>query len=231
MTTIVTHMVGRPGDRVMTFCAEKCNCTQVTSMTLDAIGHGEKRREYSWVHDYRWGKYKQNNPPPSIDAIRRAKASGTVCLKFVRDPVDRFSSIYKRYTKIGIRGAPSGLSVDGFLDWLSTKNLVRYMLGSYTHDEHITSQRFHNETDDLWTDIIHVETFQDPEVRKRIHTFYGLVVDPEWTSDHWIPEPVHLSDEQRARVLCIYHMDARYVLPIRKQEGETCDGQGASDHE
>jgi len=87
------------------------------------------------------------------------------------------------------------------------------------------SQRFHNETNDLWTDIIHVETFWDPEVRERLRTMYGLEVDPEWTSDHWVIEPVNLTGEQRERVLRIYHMDAEYVLPVREQNRDTRDGQ------
>jgi len=232
MSTIVTHMVGRPADTIMAFCAEKCNCTQIASMVFDAIGHGEKRRAFKWVHDYRWGPYHRSNPPPNIDSVRRAKANGTVCLKFVRDPVDRFASMYKRYQKVGIRGAPSGFSVDEFLDWVSARNVYRYFPGSLVNDDHILSQSFYEETDDLWTEIIHVETFKDPCVREHIRDAYGLIVDPEWTSDHWVPEPVMLTPEQRERVLQIYHMDRKYTfLSIRKENGDAGHGSDTANRE
>lgn len=205
-------MIGRPKDGFMAFCAEKCNCTQVAMMMFDAIGHGEASKQYTFIHDYKWGPYAKNNPPPSMDDIRLAKKRGCVCLKFVRDPLDRFVSIYKRYRAHGIRTAPPNMSVDEFIDWLGTLNLLRYSPQSFVFDDHILSQALYGETDDLWTDIIHVESFRDPKERDRLEKLYTLRIDPSWTSDHWIEGTFELTDDQRERVMNVYAMDKAYRL-------------------
>lgn len=208
-STKVPHMIGRPGDALMAFAAEKCNCTQVAEMVFDRLGH--TRRGTAWVHDYRWGPYIRKHPAPTVDEIR---ASKTPAIKFVRDPVERFKSIWKRYLKHGMFEAPSDMSLDELLDWLETKNVWRYA-GGYerVHDMHATSQRFVGETDDLWAEIVHVEGFRDPEVRTGLRERYGLLVDPEYRSDHWDTDgpSVEFTAEQERRIRQVYHMDAAYA--------------------
>lgn len=209
MTTIVTHAIGRSGDPIITFAAEKCNCTQVAEMTFDRLGLGEEARAYSsWIHDYRWDVYQKTTIPPSVDDIVRANRGGCITLKFVRDPVDRFASIWKRYLSIGIRGCPPGLDMDSFLSWFESIDITRYKLGAYSLDDHITTQRFFGERDEMWTEIIHVEDLCDK--RDYLRDTYGLIVDPDWTSNHWIHMDVDLTPEQIERIERIYACDMLY---------------------
>lgn len=206
-------MMGRPGDPVMAYATEKSNCTQVAEMVFDRLGlTKEATRPGAWIQDYRWGPYTRRHAPPTVDAIRRAVEGGQACLKFVRDPVDRFRSMVTRYRKHGILQAPDGLSVDGLLDWLEDQNLLRYSPGC-VWDMHVATQRFFGDTDDLWTEIIHVEDFRRKDVREHLRERYGLRVDPAYTSVHWERQTVDLTPEQRDRVLRVYAVDADYAYP------------------
>jgi len=179
---------------------------------FDAIGHVEASKQYTFIHDYRWDAYAKNNPPPSIDDIRLAKKRGCVCLKFVRDPVDRFVSNYKRYRAHGIRSAAPDMSIDEFIGWLEKLRLLRYAPQSFVFDDHILSQALYGETRDMWTEIIHVESFRDPKERERLESLYNLHIDPSWTSDHWVEGTFELTDDQRERVMKVYAMDEAYIL-------------------
>ena len=212
MPTKLIHMIGRPGDPIMTFCAEKCNCTQIATMTFERLGHDEAK-SHSWVHDYRWGTYFRTNPPPTIEDVHHAKTQGCQLIKFVRDPVERFKSIFKHHLTRGVRRCQGARTVDEFLSWLETQCLFRYDPKSYRVDDHVMSQAFLEETDDLWTEIIHVETFHDASVREYLYDRYGLRVDPEWTSSHWQRDmSVELTETQIERIKKLYWMDLKYSL-------------------
>jgi hypothetical protein len=207
----VTNVVGMPRDGLIVYSSEKSNCTQVVETTLERLGLLQTAKDHSpWVHDWRWNVYKPRNRV-TVSEIATAKRQGCITLKFVRDPVDRFASMYTRYNKLGLKGVASGLTVDQFISRLSTENLLRYTDTRF--DAHYLSQSFDGEMDDMWTEVIHVETLRSASERQRLKETYGLIFDANFTSEHWTHATKEsFTSDQRERILTLYEMDTSYAL-------------------
>jgi hypothetical protein len=234
LNTRLDHLVGRPGkDDVLVFCAEKCNSAVIARAAFERIGLLAQARQQSrgqlddnaiFVHNFRCTTYKRSlGQVPSILDVRRAKRAGASVLRFVRDPVDRFLSIWKRYKRFGtstdgILYAPKGLkTTEGFLQWLEKmgpEKLIRYHPRHRRGvDLHIAAQTFYGEDEapDLFTETIQVETLRDPAVCARLKQRYGLNIRANGRSAHWTEqERVTLNDNQKARVRKLYARDMRF---------------------
>ena len=238
LSTRLDHLVGRPGkDDVLVFVAEKCNSAVIARAAFKRIGLLAQARQHSrgqlddnaiFVHNYRCTTYKRSlGQVPSILDVRKAKRAGAVVLRFVRDPVDRFLSIWKRYKRFGtstdgILYAPKGIkTTEGFIQWLeklgSPEKLIRYHPRHRRGvDLHIAAQTFYGEDEapDLFTETIQVETLRDPAVCARLKKQYGLEIDASVRSKHWtVEERVTLNDNQKDRVRKLYARDMRFAYP------------------
>lgn len=146
----VRDAIGRESDGLIVVAFEKSNCTQVAETTFKRLGLLDAAKKHDpFVHNYRWNVYAKQNPTLTVEDIRRAKRNGCACLKFVRDPIDRFGSIYSRYRRHGFRGFPNDLTIDGFLDALEPLEIRRFEPGAYP-DTHLQTQCFSKERHDMW---------------------------------------------------------------------------------
>ena len=237
LSTRLDHLVGRPGkDDVLVFCAEKCNSAVIARAAFERIGLLAQARQHSrgqlddnaiFVHNYRCTAYKRSlGQVPSILDVRKAKRAGASVLRFVRDPVDRFLSIWKRYKRFGtstdgILYSPKGIkTTEGFIQWLEKlgpEKLVRYHPRHRRGiDLHIATQTFYGEDEapDLFTETVHVETLRDPAVCARLKERYGLNIRANGSSEHWtVDERVTLNDNQKARIRKLYGRDMRFAFP------------------
>ena len=204
------HAVGRPRDGLVVVTFEKANCTQVVETTFKKLGLLDAAKAYHpFVHKYRWDVYVRNAPPVTVRDLRTAKREGCHVLKFVRDPIDRFGSIYSRYKKHGFRCFRVGLSIDEFLDQLERLNICRFAPGAYA-DGHLTTQRFWNERHDMYSEIVNVERLRCPAFRLYLKALYGLEFDPDFCSFHWERTVYDFTRAQRRRILKVYNADRQY---------------------
>jgi hypothetical protein len=145
----------------------------------------------------------------TVRDLRTAKRDGCHVLKFVRDPIDRFGSIYSRYKKHGFRAFRTGLSIDEFLDQLERLNIRRFAPGAYA-DGHLTTQRFWKERHDMYSEIVNVERLRCPAFRLYLKALYGLEFDPDFCSFHWERTVYDFTRAQRRRILNVYNVDRQY---------------------
>jgi hypothetical protein len=212
----IRYAIGRESDGLIVVPFEKANCTQVTETTFKRLGLLDAaKKHHPFVHNYRWEVYTTQNPPPTVADIRRANRNGCACLKFVRDPIDRFGSIYSRYLRHGFRGIPNGLTIDGFLDALEPLKIRRFEPGAYP-DPHLQTQCFWKERHDMWTEIVPVERLREPAFRTYLKEAYGLDFDPSFTSPHWEGKTYAFTAAQKRRIMQVYRVDKRYRHTINK---------------